>query len=107
MRKLFALSVIPTLLLFMTVFTQDKQIPADDLLKFRNLQYEQAKRVVRMQDLKSEFDKLNSENEQLKAEMSAWVKDQAKKQNIDLAKFYFNSDTLKFVEIPKEKTNEK
>lgn len=74
-------------------------------MKLRNLQFEQAKRVVRMQDLKAEFDKVSSENENFKAQIEIWIRDQAQKQNVDLTKFYFDSDQLKFVEIKKnEKT---
>jgi len=76
-------------------------ISSDDLQKLRNLQYEQAKRIVRMQELKSEFDKLNSEQQQYSVFINDWIKDQAKKQNIDLAKYQFNFDQLKFVEIKK------
>jgi len=80
---------------------QETKISSDDLLKLRNLQYEQAKRIVRMQDLKAEFDKLNSEQQQISLSINEWIKDQAKKQNIDLTKYQWDSDQLKFVEIKK------
>lgn len=76
-------------------------IKSDDLLILRNLQYEQAKRVIRMQELKSEFDKLNNEQQQISISINAWIKDQAKKQNVDLTKNQFDLDQLKFVEIKK------
>lgn len=80
---------------------------ADDLLKLRNLQYEQAKRIVRMQELKSEFDKLNSEQQQFSVEINNWIIDQAKKQSKDLTKERFDLDKLNWVEIQKvEKPNE-
>lgn len=74
-------------------------IKSDDLLKLRNLQYEQAKRLIRMQEIKAEFDKLNSENQSISVEISNWIKEQAKIQNVDLAKNTFDFDKLKFVEI--------
>lgn len=77
------------------------KISSEELLKLRNLQFEQAKRVVRMQDLRTEFERINGENEQLKIQIDAWIKEQAQKQNIDLTKYYFDSDQLKFVEIKK------
>lgn len=102
MRKLFENILFPvliTLALFITpiVLSQSNE----ELLKFRNLQYEQAKRIVRMQDLRAEFDKLNIENEKIKGEMDNWIKEQAKKQNVDLTKYAWDSDQLKFVEIKK------
>lgn len=74
-------------------------IKSDNLLKLRNLQYEQAKRILRMQELKNEFDKLNIEQQALAVEIDSWIKEQAKAQNIDLTKSKFDLDTLKFVEI--------
>lgn len=84
-----------------TVFAQNPQIKSEDLLKFRNLQYEQAKRALRMQDLRNEFDRLNSEQQKIGTEIDNWIKEQAKVQNVDLAKYVFDSDQLKFVEIKK------
>lgn len=74
-------------------------IKSDDLLKLRNLQYEKAKRIIRMQELKSEFDKLNTEQQSLDTEINTWIKEQAKSQNVDLTKNRFDFDNLKFVEI--------
>lgn len=80
---------------------QPKQTSSDDLLRLRNFQYEQAKRILRMQELKSEFDRLNSEQQQFATEISNWIKEQAKIQNVDLTTHKFDFDQLKFVEIKK------
>lgn len=82
---------------------QTPTIKSDDLLKLRNLQYEQAKRILRMQDLKSEFDRLNSEQQKLTIDIENWIKEQGKAQNIDFTKQRFDLDQMKFVDIPKEK----
>lgn len=92
-------------MLVTTAFSQTPQVKTEDLLRLRNLQYEQAKRLVRMQEIKSEFDRLNSENQRLNAEIETWIKEQAKAQNIDLTKDVFDFDKLKFVER-QEKPNE-
>lgn len=77
----------------------NQQIKSDDLLVVRNLQYEKAKRIIRMQELKSEFDKLNIEQQSLDIEIDNWIKEQARIQKIDLNKNKFDFDKLKFVEI--------
>lgn len=105
MIKQFSKTILVIGFFFWPVLTQ-ALITSEDLLKFRNLQYEQAKRVVRMQEIRAEYEKLNSENEKFKVEIESWVRDQAKKQNVDLKTHYFDSDQLKFVEIKQEKTNE-
>jgi hypothetical protein len=99
MRKII---IILILLTSFTVFAQSgTTIKSDDLLKLRNLQYEQAKIILRMQDLKSEFDRLNTEQIKKKDDIDKWIKDQAKEQNIDLTTHQFDLDQLKFVEIKK------
>lgn len=87
------------LLLFIFTIPQTSKIKPEDLLVVRSLQYEKAKRIIRMQELKTEFDKLNTEQQALDVEMDNWVKEQAKIQNIDLTKNRFDFDKLKFVEI--------
>ena len=99
MKTILTLSLTILLGLF-SVSQVDKltSTSSDDLLKLRTLQYEQAKRVIRMQDLKSEFDKLNLEQQSFAVEINEWIKDQAKKQNVDLTKNKFDLDLGKFVE---------
>ncbi len=96
--KIIVLPIILASLLFAGIM-QNNKINSDDLLKLRNLQLEQAKRVMRMQELQIEFSKLNSEQQQLAASIDSWVKEQAKLQNVDLTKNKFDFDSLKFVEI--------
>lgn len=71
----------------------------DDLLKVRNLQYEQAKRLLRMQQIQAEYTKLDAEQQNLSSQIDNWIKEQAKINNIDLTKNRFDFDSLKFVEI--------
>lgn len=100
MLKNFPTIIFVILFVALCTYSQNgATISSDDLLKLRNLQYEQAKYVIRMQDLRTEFDKVSSDNEKVKAQIDAWIIEQAKKQNIDLTKYRFDSDQLKFVEI--------
>lgn len=99
--KLFHILLVIICSFCFVVIAQENKISSDDLLKLRSLQYEQAKRVIRLQDLRNEFIRVSSENESISAEIESWIKEQAKKQNIDLTKNHFDSDQLKFVETKK------
>jgi len=72
-------------------------------LNFRTLQLEHVKRMARMLELKTEFDKLQAEQAPLVQQMNDWIQVQAVRNKIDLKTHDFNVDTLQFIEKSKEK----
>ena len=76
-------------------------LPVSALLKIRDLQYQQAKRELEKQSLEKRYEQLQKESDTWKAEMSAAIAAGAKAAGVDLQKWDFDSDTLKFIPKPK------
>jgi hypothetical protein len=75
-------------------------VKSEELLKMRSLQYESAKRLVRMHQLQAEFEKLQNEQQSLAQQINAWIVAQAEALKVDLKKLQFDFDALRFVERP-------
>jgi hypothetical protein len=76
------------------------EVKAEDALKIRDLQYEQAKRAMEMRDLEERYQQLKTESDNWRTQMQAAIAAAAKSAGVDLAKWDFNIDTLKFTIKP-------
>jgi len=80
--------------------TPAPQLKAEDLLNIRNLQFDQAKRLLEMQSLKSRYEQLQNESQSFQPALRTMIEAAAKAANVDLTKWEFDSDSLKFVARP-------
>lgn len=71
-----------------------------DQLKFSRLQFEQAKIVLRLQDLEREAVKARAENDEVLRKMTDWLNEQAKALKIDMSTHTFDFTNLVFVPKP-------
>lgn len=76
-------------------------LPAETLLKIRDLQLADANRRLKMQALESDYQKLKDEQKADAARLTEIVAAVAKAAGVDLAKYVFDLDQSKFV--PREK----
>lgn len=76
-------------------------LKTESLFYIRDLQYEQAKLLLGMKQLEAQYKKLQEDVDRLGQSVNAIVEADAKAANIDLSKWSFDTDKLKFV--PREK----
>jgi hypothetical protein len=76
-------------------------LPAETILKIRDLQLADANRRLRMKDLEAEYEKLQAEQRASVQAVDAIVRDAAKAVGVDLDKYTFDIRTSKFT--PREK----
>lgn len=70
---------------------------ADDLLKIRDVQYRHAQRVAQMKVLEQQYTKLQTDQDADGQKVDQIIRDAAKAANIDLTKWSFDIEELKFV----------
>jgi hypothetical protein len=76
-------------------------LPAETLLKIRDLQLAQAKRTLQMKAMELAYQKLQDDQDADTQSIDAIVRDAAKRTGVDLQKFVFDIRTSRF--IPREK----
>ncbi len=72
-------------------------LPLSALLEIRELQYQQAKRALEMNDLEKRYAALQKESDAWKEQMHAAIAAGAKAAGVDLQKWDFDSDKLTFI----------
>jgi hypothetical protein len=82
---------------------QAPALKAEDLLKIRDLQYAQAKRVQQMQQMEAVYKRLQDDQASDSRHIDDVIREAAKAANIDISKWVFDAETLKFVPRPAEK----
>jgi len=75
-------------------------LKTEDLLKVRDLQYQQAKRMLTMRQLEQEYKALKDAVDAGQQQMEEVVRAGAKAASIDLEKWRFDPDALRFVARP-------
>ncbi|HKO43322.1 MAG TPA: hypothetical protein VJU84_08530 [Pyrinomonadaceae bacterium] len=79
------------------------ELTPEQLLKIRDLQYSQAKVVLEMRQLEARYKELQQQGATLQHELDRAVTDGAKSAGVDLDKWIFDTDKLKFVTRPNAK----
>ncbi len=75
-------------------------LKTEDLLKVRDLQYQQAKRLLVMRQMEKEYKALQDAVDAGQQQMNEVISAGAKASNVDLTKWAFDPDALKFVARP-------
>lgn len=76
------------------------EISAERQLEFSQLQTLQARRVARIKEIEAETLRMQIAYKETLTVMTDWIVEQAAKLKVDLTKFQFDENTLKFVPIP-------
>ncbi len=91
-----------------------KQVPptggtlkTEDLLKIRDLQYEQAKRLLEMRQIEARYRELQEATVSGQQQIDDAVRAGAAAANVDLKQWVFDADRLKFIPRAAEKPPEK
>ena len=79
---------------------QQPALKTEDLLKVRDLQYQQAKRLLAMRQMEKEYKALQDAVDAGQRQMDEVIRAGAKAGNVDLEKWLFDSDSLRFVARP-------
>jgi hypothetical protein len=107
------MAVVFLLLIVVVLVTAQAKIPpeggtpnaapnlkTEDLLKIRELQYQQAKRALEMNEIEKRYALLQKQSDAWKDEMHAAIAAGAKAARVDLQKWDFDTDKLTFIPKP-------